>query len=57
MLELTDRQQLILKLSFGLDGLEPNTENEIAVKLKISQSGASQLKSRALKALRKKIVK
>lgn len=52
--ELTPKQQRVLNLAFGLIGIEPHTEREIAKKMDISHQGVHTLKLRAINALRKK---
>lgn len=49
---LPEREQLILRLYFGLDDGEPRTLGEIGDRLRISRERARQLKERALARLR-----
>lgn len=49
---LPEREQLILRLYFGLDDGEPRTLGEIGARLRISRERARQLKERALARLR-----
>lgn len=49
---LPEREQLILRLYFGLDDGEPRTLSEIGDRLRISRERARQLKERALARLR-----
>ncbi|GAB4141940.1 MAG: hypothetical protein Tsb009_11970 [Planctomycetaceae bacterium] len=50
--DLDDREKLILKRRFGLDGGEPQTLRKIAEELKISKERVRQLQIRALEKLR-----
>lgn len=56
MKELTDRQKQVMTLSFDLDGEGAYTERQIAEKLNISQVSVHELKTRAIEALKRKIV-
>lgn len=51
---LTPREQLIIKLRYGLDGKEPLTQREVAALLKISRSYVSRIEKKALQSLRKR---
>ena len=55
MESLTPRQQEVLKMSFGLDEHEAMTELQIAEQLSITQQGVHDIKSRAIKAVQKKL--
>jgi RNA polymerase primary sigma factor len=50
--ELTPRQSHILRLRFGLGGVEPHTLEEIAHKFKLSRERIRQLEKEALRRLR-----
>ena len=49
---LTDREAEIIRLRFGLNGLEPLTQREIAVKYGISRSYVSRIEKKAVEKLR-----
>ena len=49
---LSPREQLIIRLRYGLDGREPLTQREVAVLLKISRSYVSRIEKRALQLLK-----
>ena len=51
---LTEREQLIIILRYGLNGKKPQTQKEIAKRLGISRSYVSRIETKALKQLRKK---
>ncbi len=51
---LLPREQLIIRLRYGLDGREPLTQREVAALLKISRSYVSRIEKRALLSLKKK---
>ena len=51
---LTKREKEIIIKRFGLCGLEPLTQREIAKELKISRSYVSRIEKKALSQLRKK---
>lgn len=53
--KLNNREQLIIKLRFGLDGHEEKTQKEVADMLGISQSYISRLEKKIIKRLRKEI--
>ena len=53
--KLSKREQIIVKLRFGLDGREEHTQKEVADLLKISQSYISRLEKKIMKRLRKEI--
>ena len=53
--KLSKREQMIVKLRFGLDGREEHTQKEVAVLLNISQSYISRLEKKIMKRLRKEI--
>lgn len=52
---LNKREQLIIKLRFGLDGGEEMTQKEVAAMLGISQSYISRLEKKIFKRLKKEI--
>ena len=51
---LTPREQLIIRLRYGLDGREPLTQREVAALLRISRSYVSRIEKRALLSLKKR---
>ena len=51
---LTDREKEILTLRYGLNGIKPLTQREIAAKLNISRSYVSRIEKKALLSLRNK---
>ncbi|WP_077533044.1 RNA polymerase sporulation sigma factor SigK [Massiliimalia massiliensis] len=51
--ELDEREQLIIKLRYGLHGKRPLTQREIAKHLHISRSYVSRIEKKALLTLRK----
>jgi RNA polymerase sporulation-specific sigma factor len=53
--KLSKREQMIVKLRFGLDGREEHTQKEVADLLNISQSYISRLEKKIMKRLRKEI--
>ena len=58
--KLTDREQLIIKMRFGLGGNsggKEKTQKEVADQLGISQSYISRLEKRIMKRLKKEIIK
>ncbi len=55
--KLTSREQMILKLRFGLLGYEEKTQKEVADMLGISQSYISRLEKRIIEKLKKEIKK
>ena len=50
---LSEREQYIIRLRYGLCGQKPLTQREVAVKLKISRSYVSRIEKKALEKLRK----
>lgn len=50
---LDERERMIIKLRYGLNGYQPYTQREIAAKLKISRSYVSRLEKKALEGLKK----
>ncbi len=52
--ELTERERLIIRLRYGLDGKKPLTQREAAAFLGISRSYVSRIEKKALCALRKR---
>lgn len=54
--ELTDREQEILKLRYGLGGRKELTQSEIGEQLGISRSYVSRIEKKALEKLREKFV-
>jgi len=55
--KLNDREKLILKLRYGLNGTEERTQKEIADMLGISQSYISRLEKKVLAKLKKDLIK
>lgn len=53
--KLGKREQIIIKLRYGLDGGEEKTQKEVADMLGISQSYISRLEKRIMKRLKKEI--
>ncbi|MBQ4109214.1 MAG: sigma-70 family RNA polymerase sigma factor, partial [Clostridia bacterium] len=53
--KLNKREQMIIKLRFGLDGNEEMTQKEVASMLGISQSYISRLEKKIFKRLKKEI--
>ena len=53
--KLTPREQIIIKMRFGLDGEEEKTQKEVADLLGISQSYISRLEKKIIKRLKKEI--
>lgn len=49
---LTDREQEIIRLRYGLDNRPPLTQREVACKLDISRSYVSRLEKKALEKLK-----
>ena len=56
MEELTARQKEVLQMSFGLTDDGPMTEHQIAAQLRISQPSVHLLKTRAIRAIQKKVL-
>ena len=52
---LSDREQYILNMRFGLSGNEPQTQNQIADTLNISRSYVSRIETKALEKLNKEL--
>ena len=52
---LKDRERTILELRFGLDGLKPKTQHEIAEMMGISRSYVSRIETKAIHKLSKEI--
>lgn len=52
---LTDREKLVLKLRYGLEGGEEITQRETAGRLNISRSYVSRIEKRALKKLHQEL--
>lgn len=50
--ELTEREAKIIKLRYGLEGVSPRTQREIAAMCGISRSYISRIESKALEKLR-----
>lgn len=50
--ELTDREQLVVRMRYGLDGKQPRTQREVAAACDISRSYVSRLEKKALEKLR-----
>lgn len=53
LLKLTELEQLIINLSFGINGYEQTAQLDIAKKLNLSQPQICRIRSKALKKLRK----
>jgi len=51
--KLDEREQMIIKLRYGLYGYQPLTQREIAQRLDISRSYVSRIEKKALQILRK----
>lgn len=49
---LTDQEQLVIRLRYGLDGLTPKRQREVADCTGISRSYVSRIEKRALQKLR-----
>lgn len=54
---LTTREQLIIKLRYGLNGSIPLTQNEVSKKLKISRSYVSRIEKKVISVLKKEFEK
>lgn len=52
---LKDREKTILELRFGLNGIKPKTQNEIAEMMNISRSYVSRIETKAIGKLAKEI--
>ncbi len=52
---LKDREKTILELRFGLNGIKPKTQNEIAEMMNISRSYVSRIETKAIGKLSKEI--
>lgn len=52
--ELDDREKQVIKYRYGLYGVKPQTQREIAKKLGVSRSYISRIETKALRTLRKK---
>lgn len=52
---LKDREKTIIELRFGLNGVEPKTQNEVAKLLGISRSYVSRIETKAISKLSKEI--
>ena len=48
---LTDREQMVIRMRYGLGGCAPLTQREIAAKCDISRSYVSRIEKKALAAL------
>ncbi len=55
--ELPDRERMIIRMRFGLEGQQELTQKEVAQKLGISQSYISRLEKRIMLRLRKEILR
>jgi len=55
--KLNEREQLIIKLRFGLDGRQEQTQKEVADLLGISQSYISRLEKKIIARLKREILK
>ena len=49
---LTDREATIIKMRYGLDGVRPRTQQEVAAVCEISRSYVSRIEKKALEKLR-----
>ena len=54
---LKEREKTILELRFGLNGMAPKTQNEIAKMLGISRSYVSRIETKAISKLSKEFSK
>ena len=54
---LSEREKIIVKLRYGLDGKAPLTQREVAKKLDISRSYVSRIEKKALQTLKKRFDK
>ena len=52
---LKDREKMIIELRFGLNGMKPKTQNEIAQMIGISRSYVSRIETKAIGKLAKEI--
>lgn len=52
--ELTEREQKVIVMRYGLDGSKPVTQKDIAKLMNISRSYVSRIETKALKKLRKR---
>ena len=52
--ELTEREQTVIVLRYGLNGKEPMTQKQVAQLLDISRSYVSRIETKALKQLKKR---
>ena len=52
--ELTEREQRVIVMRYGLDGSKPVTQKDIAKLMNISRSYVSRIETKALKKLRKR---
>ena len=52
---LTDQEQCVIKMRYGLDGKAPKRQREVAQSTGISRSYVSRIETRALKKLRSAI--
>ena len=55
--KLSPREQQIIRMRFGLDGITEHTQKEVADTLGISQSYISRLEKRIIARLKKEITK
>ena len=51
---LSPRERTIIRLRYGLDGIEPLTQREVAQRLGISRSYVSRIEKKSLAALHKR---
>ena len=55
--QLTDREYKIIKLRYGLEGVEPLTQKEVAKIFKISRSYVSRIETKVLAKLKQYMIK
>lgn len=54
---LTEREQQIIKLRYGIGGTSPLPQREVAIKLGISRSYISRLEKKAMQIIKEKVAK
>ena len=52
---LTDQEQQVIRMRYGLDGYQASRQREVAQKLGISRSYVSRIEKRALQKLRREL--